>query len=61
MILVGWALLGVALGAAGSELLRTCRPELVEKVENAAKRVVDSLCSAKPADEEAEQNMDDGE
>ena len=41
----GWALLGLVLGAAGSEILRKKKPDLVDKVENAAKRLVDSFCS----------------
>ena len=54
MALIGWVCLGIILGAAGSELLRACKPGLVEKVEDAARRVVDSLCSSKSADEKAE-------
>lgn len=54
MVFVGWALLGVALGAAGTEILRASKPKLVEKVEDAARRFVDSLCSSKPADERAD-------
>ncbi len=54
MVLLGWALLGIALGAAGTEILRSSKPELVEKVEDAAKRFVDSLCSSGSADEKAD-------
>jgi len=53
MELVGLALLGVVLGAAGTEFLRAKKPELVEKVENAARRFVDSFCSSKSDDEKA--------
>ncbi len=55
MELVGLALLGVVLGAAGTEFLRAKKPELVEKVENAARRLVDSLCSSKSDDEKAKE------
>ncbi len=55
MELVGLALLGVVLGAAGTEFLRAKKPELVEKVENAARRFADSLCSSKSDDGKAEE------
>jgi predicted DNA-binding transcriptional regulator len=55
MELVGFALVGVVLGAVGTEFLRAHKPELVEKVENAARRFVDSLCSSKSDDEEAKE------
>ena len=47
---MGWfglAILGVALGAAGSEFLRANKPELVEKIEKAAKQLVDRFCQPK--------------
>ena len=47
MALFGWAFLGVILGAAGSEFLRASKPELVEKVEKAAKQFVDRFCQPK--------------
>ena len=47
MILIGWALLGAVLGAVGAEVLRASKPELVEKVEDAARRLVGSLYSSK--------------
>ena len=50
MEFVGLAFLGIVLGAAGTELLRASKPELIEKVENAARRFVDSLCSSKSDD-----------
>ena len=56
MILVGWAVLGVVVGAVGTEILRASKPELVEKVEDAARRVADSLCRSKSADEEDDNN-----
>ncbi|HUV41886.1 MAG TPA: hypothetical protein VMW23_08885 [Sedimentisphaerales bacterium] len=48
MGLFGLALLGVVLGAVGSEFLRASRPELVEKIEKAAKQLVDRFCQPKP-------------
>jgi hypothetical protein len=44
---VGLALLGIVVGAAGSELIRLKRPDIIEKVEEAAKHFVDSVCSSK--------------
>jgi len=58
MELVGLALLGIVMGAAGTEFLRAKKPELVEKVENAARCFVDSLCSSKSDDEKAKENKD---
>ena len=52
---VGLAVLGVFLGAAGSEVLRAKKPEFVEKVEDAAKRLVDRYFSSKTADEETKE------
>ena len=54
MTFLGWAMLGIILGAAGTEVLRARKPELVEKVEDAAKRLVDSVWPSKPADDEAD-------
>lgn len=44
---IGLALLGVALGAAGTELLRAKRPDIVEKIEDAARNFVDSVFLSK--------------
>jgi len=52
---IGLAFLGVVLGAAGTELLRASKPELVEKVEDTARRFVDSLCSSKSGDGKAKE------
>ncbi len=52
---IGLAFLGVVLGAAGTELVRASKPELVEKVEDAARRFVDSLCSSKSDDGKAKE------
>jgi hypothetical protein len=54
MGLFGLALVGVVLGAAGTEFLRVKKPDLVEKVEDAAKRFVDSVFPSKSDDEETE-------
>jgi hypothetical protein len=51
MGLVGLAFLGVVVGAAGSEFLRLKRPDIIEKVEDAAKRCVDAMCPSKSDDE----------
>ena len=42
MELIGWALFGIVFGAAGTEFLRSKKPEFVQKVEEAAKRFVAS-------------------
>jgi len=52
MILLAWAVLGVVVGAVGSEILRATQPKLVKKVEDAAKRFADSVC---PSDADAGQ------
>ena len=52
---VGLAVLGVFLGAVGSEILRAKKPEFVEKVEDAAKRLVDRYLPSKTADEETKE------
>ena len=51
MGLIGLAFLGVVLGAAGTEFLRVKRPDIIEKIEDAAKRFVDSVCPSKSDDE----------
>jgi hypothetical protein len=50
---IGLALLGVALGAAGTEFLRAKRPGFIEKIEDAARRFVDSVCPSKSDNEKA--------
>jgi len=52
MILLGWAVLGIAVGAAGAEILRAKRPDMVEKLESSAKRFADSICRPKPANKQ---------
>ncbi len=53
MGLAGLAILGIVLGAAGTEFLRISNPELIEKVEDAARRFADSVCSSKSDDRKA--------
>jgi len=45
---IGLALLGVAIGAAGVEVLRAKKPEMIDKVEGAAKSFVDSIYPTAP-------------
>lgn len=45
---IGLALLGVAIGAAGVEVLRAKKPEMIDKVEGAAKGFVESMCPKAP-------------
>ena len=52
---IGLALLGVALGAAGTEFLRAKRPDIIEKIENAAKRFVDSISPSESNDERTQE------
>ena len=49
---IALALLGIAFGAAGAEFLRAKKPEIIKKVEERAKRLVDSLSSSKKDDDE---------
>ena len=52
---IGLALLGVALGAAGTEFLRAKRPDIIEKIENAAKRFVDKAYSSESDNEKTQE------
>jgi hypothetical protein len=54
MGVIGLALLGVVLGAAGTEILRAKKPEAIEKIEDKARRFVDSVYPSKPDDEKAQ-------
>ena len=54
MELIGLALLGIALGAAGTEVLRAKRPEIIEKIEDAARRFVDSVCCSESDDKKTQ-------
>jgi hypothetical protein len=55
MGVIGLALLGVVLGAAGTELLRVKRPDIIEKIEGAARRFVDSVCPSESDDEKTQE------
>ena len=50
----GLALLGVVLGAAGVEVLRAKKPEVIEKIEAKAKRFVDSIFPSESDDEKTQ-------
>lgn len=54
MGMLGFAVLGIVLGAAGTEFLRANKPELIEKVESAAKGFIDSLFRPKSDDSSVE-------
>lgn len=56
MSLFGLALLGVLVGAAGSEILRATRPDLVKKIEDFAKRLVESLGASNSSGEGPEKD-----
>ena len=61
--MVVWAIVGIFLGAAGTEFLRVKKPKLMEDVEDAAKRFAGSLCSSKSkknSASQAEENVDVG-
>jgi len=47
MAVLGLAVLGIILGAAGMQFLRSDKPEFVEKVENGIKRFAKSICLSK--------------
>jgi len=51
MSVLGLALLGVLIGAAGSEILRATRPDVVEKIEDSARRFVASFSTSKSSEE----------
>ncbi len=55
MGLIGLAFLGVVLGAAGTEFLRVKRPDIIEKVEEAARRFVDSVFPSESDDEKTQE------
>jgi hypothetical protein len=54
MSLFGLALLGVVLGAVGSEILRATRPDLVNRIEGSAKSFVGSSDAPESSEEEPE-------
>lgn len=53
--MIGFAVLGVLLGAAGSEVLRAKNPKLINKVEEAAKRFADRCCPEKTGPDESQE------
>ena len=55
MGIIGWALFGIVFGAAGTEFLRSKKPEFVKKVEGAAKRFVASWEKSDSAEKEPKQ------
>ena len=52
---IGLALLGVVLGAAGTEFLRAKRPDIIEKIEDAARRFVEAVCPSESNDEKTQE------
>ena len=52
---IALALLGVALGAAGTEYLRAKRPDIIEKIEDAARHFVNLLC---PSDSDGDKTQE---
>ena len=54
MELITFAIIGVVLGAVGSEALRAKAPRVVEKVEDAARRFTGRLCPSKSKDNGSE-------
>ena len=50
MAVIGLAILGVLLGAAGMQFLRSSKPELVEKAEDGIKRFWNSMPFTKSDD-----------
>lgn len=55
MAAVGLAILGIILGAAGMQYLRSSKPELVEKAEDDIKRFVKSIRLSKSDDKKAKE------
>ena len=49
---IGLALLGMFFGAVGVEFLRAKKPEIIKKIEERAKHLVDSLSSSEKGDDE---------
>ncbi len=50
MAVIGLAILGILLGAAGMQFLRSSKPELVAKVEDGIKRFWNSMPFTKSDD-----------
>lgn len=54
--MLGFALLGVLIGATGAELLRAMKPEMIERIEDHVRCYVNSFFGAsEAADEEDEE------
>jgi len=58
-MVLAWAVLGIIAGAAGTELLRKKKPELIEKMEKAATGFVDSLGFSAPTDDDVRTSADE--
>jgi len=56
MPLIAFALIGVAVGAAGAELLHFQQPEMVKKIQASAKIFVNRFVSCKSADKESSES-----
>ena len=52
---VGLAILGIILGAAGMQFLRSSKPEMVEKAEGGIKRFLNSIHLSKSDNEKAKE------
>ncbi len=55
MVVIGLVILGIVVGAAGTEVLRAKNPELIGKIEDRAKRLVQSFGLAKSTDEKEDE------
>ena len=55
MTLFGLAVVGIILGAAGMQFLRSTNPEMVEKVEDSIKRFMDSMSLSKSKNKKAKE------
>ncbi len=52
MSMLALGLIGIIIGAVGSEVLRAVKPELVEKVERSAKRFAEGFSLSESDEEE---------
>ena len=57
MSMLALGLIGIIVGAAGSEILRAAKPEFVKKIEDSAKHFAESF-SASESDEENPDDME---
>ena len=51
MSVLGLGLVGVVVGAVGSEFLRATRPDFVKRIEESAKRFVERLSPSEPKED----------